>query len=680
MNNVKKKILISLFIALTIPIYVYAQKGALSDEAQMCTGCHSDKNLTKKLDNKEVLSLFINGDQFANSIHNTIGCAGCHTDISMENHPQVKKIKSKKEYTVNSSKACTMCHTDEQFKKKPIHGYLITKVKRLTCVECHGSHYIKSMPEWKKSITEPQYCLICHKYNFSMPLSSGKQLPLSVNESAYKSSVHGNLSCGACHMGFSKTDHPVKTFKSRKEYTANAVKVCAICHTDEQLRKNPVHSSLMAKATCVECHGSHSIKSMKAQKAVAKEGQYCISCHKSKLSMTMKNGESLSVFVDESLLRNSVHGNLECTGCHTGFSKTQHPVRVFNSKQDYFADALKICNKCHLDAYTKYEDGIHSTMLKSGNPNAPTCTSCHGAAHLVARTKDKAMGLTSCNKCHGEMNISYEASVHNKARIKGDKNAPVCSSCHNAHDVQVTTMTTKIKDSCFKCHKDTEKVHQKWLSNPPISLSSFAGTHFKTVACAACHVPDAGRRIYLSLYNRKTGKPFPVEEIMKLLGTDSAGLKRKMDTDGDGSIDERELWNLFKQLYKSGVTTTFIGKMDVATSAEAHQTADKTKAVKECGRCHNPDSAFFKDVFIVMSRAHGKPILFKAKKEVLNSVFSILPLSKFYVLGSTNIKLLDILFIIAFIGGIAVPIGHISLRIITSPLRSLRRMGKGGKK
>jgi hypothetical protein len=32
------------------------------------------------------------------------------------------------------------------------------------------------------------------------------------------------------------------------------------------------------------------------------------------------------------------------------------------------------------------------------------------------------------------------------------------------------------------------------------------------------------------------------------------------------------------------------------------------------------------------------------------------------------------------IGGIAVPIGHITFRIITSPLRSLRRMGKGGKK
>ena len=45
-----------------------------------------------------------------------------------------------------------------------------------------------------------------------------------------------------------------------------------------------------------------------------------------------------------------------------------------------------------------------------------------------------------------------------------------------------------------------------------------------------------------------------------------------------------------------------------------------------------------------------------------------------------SITLFDILFVVTLIGGLAVPIGHITLRIITSPLRSLRRMGKGGKK
>jgi hypothetical protein len=76
--------------------------------------------------------------------------------------------------------------------------------------------------------------------------------------------------------------------------------------------------------------------------------------------------------------------------------------------------------------------------------------------------------------------------------------------------------------------------------------------------------------------------------------------------------------------------------------------------------------------------------VFNAKQDVLGkdlkSFYAIVPTSKFYVLGSTNLKLWDILFIVALIGGIAVPIGHLTLRIITSPLRSLRSMKKGGKK
>lgn len=676
----RKKILISLFIILVIfPIFINSSAGVLSDDAQMCLGCHSDKKLTKQLENKEVLSLFINGDEFANSVHNPINCGGCHTDISMENHPQIKKIKNKKEYTANSSKTCSVCHPNDLLKQKPIHSQLMAKA---VCIECHGSHYIKSISEWKKSLDTTQYCLTCHKYGLSMSLSNGELLSLSINGPSFKNSMHGKLLCTVCHMDFSKTNHPVRKFKDKKEYAANAAKVCTMCHTDEQLRKNPVHGSLISKATCVECHGSHYIKSVKAEKIAEKENSYCFSCHKRKLSMTMKNGESLSIYVDEAVLIKSVHGSLPCNNCHTGFSKSAHPIRTFQSKRDYSVFSLSnVCKKCHANVYMQYKGSIHFSLLKSGNPKAPTCADCHGEAHSIESIKqNRSLGLTSCNKCHGDMNSSYEASIHGKAWNKGNQQAPICSSCHNAHNIESARMTTKIKESCLRCHKNTEKMHNKWLSNPPITLASFAGTHFDAVSCAACHSTDAGRAIYLSIYDRKTGKPLPQEELLKMLDTDSSGLMGKIDTNGDGIIDAKELWNLFKELYKKGVTTTFLGKMDVRKATEAHLIGSKAEAVKDCEKCHRPDTEFFKDVFIVIKKADGKPLILNAKKDVLNSVFSILPLSKFYALGSTNIKLFDILFIIALIGGIAVPIGHISLRIITSPLRSLRRMGKGGKK
>ncbi|MEW6214858.1 MAG: cytochrome c3 family protein [Nitrospirota bacterium] len=682
MNN-RRKIFISLLLVFMIfPVYAYVAKGVLSDEAQMCLGCHSSKDLTKQLDDKEILALYINGDEFADSIHNVIGCAGCHMDISMENHP-VRKIKSKKEYTANASIVCTMCHTDDQLRKKPMHGYLITKAKTLACVECHGSHYIKSISDWKKGVNETQYCLTCHKYDLSMALKSGELLSLSINESAYKNSVHGNLQCGYCHIGFSKTEHPMRTFKSKKEYTANTSKVCALCHPDSQLKKKPMHGYLITKTkapTCVECHDSHTIKRIVEWKARLDESRYCLTCHKHDLSISLKSGELLSLYVDESVIRKSVHRNLQCHNCHSGFSKSEHPVGVLKSKREHSIVTGDVCKKCHSKAYTQYEGSIHLTMLKSGDLKAPTCTDCHGAHSIVKATADKTVGLLSCNKCHGEINVAYERSVHSAARNKGDEKAPVCSSCHNAHDVKVTAMTMKMKDVCLECHKDAQNAHKKWLWNPPIALSSFAGLHFDVIACATCHSSDAGRGIYLILYDKKTGKPFPEEEVLKLLETDTAGLIGKIDSNGDSSINASELWNMVKQLNGKGTDVTFTGRMDVRKGTEAHQLAAKTKAVKECEQCHRADSDFFKEVSIVLTKTDGRPTLLNAKQEVLGSIFSVLPVSKFYVLGSTNLKLLDILFIIAVLGGLAVPVGHITLRIVTTPLRTLRRMGKGGKK
>ncbi len=673
-----KKILISLFIVLMIfPAYTHAAKGTLTDEAKVCLTCHASRGISKILENKEVLSLYIKKDEFVNSVHNNIGCSGCHTGYMAAHVQKKKQIKSRKQYTVNASQVCSMCHPNDQLKKIPIHTSLMTKA---ACVECHGSHYIKSLAEWKKGIDEIRYCLTCHRLELSMHLKSSELLSLSINESAYKSSKHGDLLCSACHKDFSNTKHPVRAFKNKKEYTALATKSCSMCHSDKQLRKSPVHSSLMARAACVECHGSHSIKGIKVQKAVAKESQYCLMCHRSRLSITMKNGESLAVFVDESRIGDSVHRNLQCTDCHSDFSKSKHPTRVFKSTRDYSIVTSDLCSKCHPDAYTKWENSIHFTRLKSGDLKAAACTDCHSGHSVVKATTDKTVGLTSCNKCHGELNSSYEASVHNKARIKGKAGAPVCSSCHNAHNIESTKMTTRIKEGCFKCHKDMGSVHNKWLKNPPVTLPTFAKAHFDVVSCAVCHSPNAKRGIYLSLFDSKTGKPLTEEEVVKLLDTDAAGLREKLDTNSDGLIEGKEVWNIFRLLLKKDVRTTFMGKMDVSNAAEAHRLGTKKEAVRECEDCHHPKSEYFKNVSIVMSKTGGKTTVLPAKKDLVNSVFSIIPVRNFYAIGGTNISLFDILFYAALIGGIAVPIGHITLRIITSPLRSLRRMGKGGKK
>jgi len=678
MDNIKK-LTAFLFIAfLLFPASYETVHSEISDQAKICLTCHANRGLTKTLENKEILSLFIDKDLFSQSVHKNIDCNGCHTGYMAAHVAKKKTIKSKKEYAQKASQVCSTCHPDDQLNKIPLHA---TLMKQGTCVECHGSHYIKSMEEWKKGLTETQYCFTCHEKAITKRLENGEILSLRVNRSAFKNSIHGNLPCSSCHPEFSKTSHPIRSFKSKNAYTAQATKACSTCHPDDQLKKSPIHGSLMAKASCVECHGSHTVRGIKVAKATADETEYCLSCHRGSLSMTMANGERLSVYVDGASLKNSAHGSLLCTACHTEFSKSQHPMRRFESIRAYKLERAKLCSKCHPDAYTQYEQSIHYTLFKAGNKNAPHCTDCHGSAHSVARTKtDKTLGLTSCNKCHAEWNSSYEASIHYSARLRGVKDAPVCSSCHNAHDIQSTKMSTQIKEGCFKCHKDMVKVHNQWLKNPPITLPTFVELHFEAVSCAACHSPGAQRVISLNMFDCKTGKPLTEEKVAQYLGTDTAGLMGKIDKNSNDVIDASELWGLFSDLISKGVWVTFSGEMDVSSSAEAHQLGAKTEATRNCETCHHPDSEYFKAVAVVMSTGDGDTTALPAESSSLQSVYSILPARKFYAIGGTNINLFDLLFYLALIGGLAVPIGHIAARIIFSPIRSLRKMGKGGKK
>ena len=50
-----------------------------------------------------------------------------------------------------------------------------------------------------------------------------------------------------------------------------------------------------------------------------------------------------------------------------------------------------------------------------------------------------------------------------------------------------------------------------------------------------------------------------------------------------------------------------------------------------------------------------------ANADVLNSAISIESVSGFYAIGGTRIELLDILLILAILGGLAVPVGHLTL-------------------
>ncbi|NTW66005.1 MAG: hypothetical protein HGB21_06805 [Nitrospirae bacterium] len=114
----------------------------------------------------------------------------------------------------------------------------------------------------------------------------------------------------------------------------------------------------------------------------------------------------------------------------------------------------------------------------------------------------KALAQTTqgvpCKKCHSEIFVAYQGSVHGKARIKEGAGAPICSSCHFAHDVKAAQASRSLKGVCLGCHSKVLAAQKEWLPN--------ADAHFDSVSCTVCHVSGEYKRsIYLRLTDGTSG-------------------------------------------------------------------------------------------------------------------------------------------------------------------------------
>jgi len=115
------------------------------------------------------------------------------------------------------------------------------------------------------------------------------------------------------------------------------------------------------------------------------------------------------------------------------------------------------------------------------------------------------------------------------------------------------------------------------------------------------------------------------------------------------------------------------GKLVIMSPNDAHKITSKKEAVKDCAICHSPEAVFKGRLEI--NRLGEKSEKFELEKAALNSFKAIPNIKDFYVLSLTKINILDTLFILAVIAGVAVAGGHIFLRIITAPIRRKRRGG-----
>jgi hypothetical protein len=390
---------------------------------------------------------------------------------------------------------------------------------------------------------------------------------------------------------------------------------------------------------------------------VANPDLKCLKCHSKGLKKKLEDGEVMSLKMNVENFETSVHKVIGCTGCHRDVAKGKHPSREpIASVRAYSLKHNKTCSQCHEANHTEYTESIHASLVEEGREDAPLCSDCHSAHAIEERKHYEPVSGEPCSNCHQEIYDAYAESVHGLAQDEGNiirgkhVSAPICSDCHRAHDIVPAASGDYMVSTCLNCHEGAKVAHEKWLPN--------AGMHMNSVSCPACHSPEAERVIDLQLYDQVAQLPVGQNE-------DHAAVKERLseiDANGDG-LDPVELWKLMRRTSQDGRPSDVVlrGRMEVAKGVDAHRLAPRSRAVRSCESCHEGNSESFRNVTVSITKADGRKEKYAAESDVLSSAISLDSVGGFYAPGGTRIKLLDGLVVLALVGGLAMPLGHITL-------------------
>lgn len=323
-----------------------------------CSECHGQSDFLSIDDDGNEISLFVDEQVFAKSIHGDFGCESCHADAAEIPHAEVlEKVD------------CGMCHADEAAEyQKSIHyrGIEEGAPDAPTCADCHGKHDIQptANPEsWVHPLKVAATCARCHS---DPKIVQKYDIPIAVALTAYQNSVHG-----------------VAVLSERK----------------------------FDAATCSSCHGSHDIRTMADPAAPIfwkNVPQTCGRCH----------GEiyrQYTLSVHWSAAKKGIRNAPVCTDCHGEHevkspadpTSPVHPLRV----------AAATCERCHAselitarygiadERVATFQDSYHGLAIRGGSLAAANCASCHGIHNILPSSDPRSMVnpanlQKTCGSCH----------------------------------------------------------------------------------------------------------------------------------------------------------------------------------------------------------------------------------------------------------------------------------------
>jgi uncharacterized protein with PIN domain len=479
-------------------------------ETADCLACHGEKDFTAERKGRTV-SLYVSEKAYAASIHGSLACISCHTDVEGKELPHDAPLQKVD---------CSACHEKEAKQHAAsLHGKAMKRGDSLapTCGACHGIHDIRAAKDPASPVSPlkvPFTCGKCHQEGtVVMRQRNIHQDHILEN---YSESIHGEgllkkglivaANCASCHTAHNILPH---TDPASSIARGNIARTCTTCHARiEDVHRKVIKGELWEKEAhvlpaCIDCHQPHRVRKVFYTQGMADAD--CLKCHQEE-GLRAKDGRTL--FVDEREHQQSRHAKVACSQCHSGVNVSfRRPCEAITTKVD--------CGACHTEIAQQYARSRHGKLLLDGDQNAPSCKECHGTHGTLGRLQGSSPTFATnvpqlCGRCHREgekaavryqgpqhrIVESYTESIHGKGLLKsGLTVTATCTSCHTAHGVLPRTdpassvNRANVPDTCGRCHHGIQEEFEQSVHHELVGK-----TDKELPVCNDCHSAHTIRR------------------------------------------------------------------------------------------------------------------------------------------------------------------------------------------
>ncbi|MBU0983534.1 MAG: cytochrome c3 family protein [candidate division Zixibacteria bacterium] len=638
------------------------------DDVETCMSCHEDRELERENPVAGRRSVFVSLDGFQSSVHADMGCVDCHADLSgFDDYPHAEKLQpvncgechddvtdiqeasihgkgvaqcwnchghheivSPAESDVGEKGvSCNKCHQDiaRQYDMS-LHGQAVHAGAELAprCWDCHGAHDVADVTSPEARVARfniPFMCGECHKEG--TPVTQRYNIPEDSILAHYSQSIHGRglfqqgllvtAVCADCHTAHNVRDH---TDPESSIHRNNVAGTCKKCHGQiEQVHKKVIRGELWQKSpekvpACVDCHSPHEIRRVFYEEGMS--DKECLACHSNRNLSLIRDGQTVSLFVDTLEAHGSAHRGVTCAQCHTGATPGHdRPCETVVNRVD--------CSICHSDVVITYASSTHGQLEERGDPDAPRCVTCHGTHGVLEKRNSKSPTYPAnvprlCAQCHQsdapaavrraneeesaprEIVDEYSMSIHGKGLLEsGLVVTAMCTDCHTAHHVLPRDNSASsihddnIAATCATCHNGIYEQFQESIHSPLVSESEE-----QLPTCEDCHkshtISRADEHDFRSMVMLQCGSCH--EDLTKSYFETFHGKVSNLGSDAAAHCYDCH------------------GAHDILPPGDPHSHLSRQNIVKTCGKCHEGSHRQFAG-YLTHATHHDRtkyPILF----------------------------------------------------------------------